>query len=70
MLRVTCRLHSIAELRVLSICTLTVLALDTVFLPRMLPPAWKRKQEVSWAPEGSRLPNAKWLSQLWQWLEV
>lgn len=68
--RATCRLLAIAASGMLDIMRLDLTALQDAFLPRMLPSEWQEAAEVLWAPDGSQIPNAEWLSRLWSWLQV
>lgn len=61
---------AIAAAGVLDAQRLDLQALQIVFLTRMLPSSWQASAEVSWAPDGSQIPNALWLSKLWTWLQV
>lgn len=53
-----CRLHAIASQKGLNLRCIDTTAVSATFLPLLLPPSWKGKQEMAWEPDGSDTPSA------------
>lgn len=55
---------------VMNIRSLTVETLDSIVLPTILPHDWRHTDLISWNPSSVSVPNASWLSTIWEWMRT